>query len=886
MALLRMASRRLLALFRRNRLEASLDEELRVHLEMLVEENIRRGMAPEEARYAALRSFGGVEQAKEEYRDQRGLPMLETLAQDIRSGFSQLRRNPAFAAVAILTLALGIGANTAIFSVVYAVLLKPLPFRSPGQLVRVFEANDRAGISAEGCSYLEIQEWQRQNNVFSGMTAVQAHELTLTGRGEPSVVRVSDVTANFFSVMGVPPLLGRTFLPEDGEQGAAPVAVLSEGLWRSRFGADPDLIGRTIDLDKRSFTVIGVMPRDFRFELDGRGGQLWIQIVQDPDFGPLAKRPNVDFFTAIARLKPTLSLAQGRAEMESLGNRLMQQYHPGDEGRTIRIASLREAFTEDASAPLLLLLAAVGLVLLIACANVANLLLARATSRAKEFAVRAALGAGRARILRQLLTESAVLGLLGAAVGLALAYWGVQGLSGLIPPSFPRAGSIRVDGWVLAFALVLSLGASLLFGVAPALFAADPRLHASLQESAGRPGEGKGRRQARNLLVTAEVALAMVLLVGVGLLIRSFAALLSVNPGFDTRKILKAVVSLPRFQYSTPQQWITFSNEVQARIQTEPELRDAAIGLPMPLADQPCNLSFSIVNGPSLPPGRSNTADYVSVSPNYFQVMGIPLLRGRYFSEGDAMPTPRVAIISDALARLYFPHQDPLGRQLIFGFPPDGDVKREIVGVVGDVRDAALNQAPGPMMYVPFAQAPLWGVGLVIKTSSSADAAARAIRQKVHEVDRDLPVTDIGWMSEAVDRSLGQARLRTWLLGLFGAMALVLAAAGIFGVISYSVSCRTHEFGIRMALGATEREILRMVLKQALRLALAGAGAGIVVALGLTQLISSLLYGVRPRDPATLVVLALLLTGTALLAAYLPARRATQVDPMAALRHE
>jgi putative ABC transport system permease protein len=345
-------------------------------------------------------------------------------------------------------------------------------------------------------------------------------------------------------------------------------------------------------------------------------------------------------------------------------------------------------------------------------------------------------------------------------------------------------------------------------------------------------------------------------------------------------------VSLPRFQYSTPQQWITFSNEVLARIQADPDLRDAAVALPLPLADGCANLPFRIANSPPLPAGRISTADYVSVSPEYFHLVGIPLLRGRYFGREDAMSTPRVAIISEALARLYFPHQDPLGQRLIFGFPPDGDVKREIVGVVGDVRDASLNQTPGPMMYVPFAQAPLWGVGLVIRTSSNASTAARAIRLKVHEVDRDLPVTDIQWMSEAVDASLTQTRLRTWLLGLFGAMALALAAAGILGVVSYSVSRRTHEFGIRMTLGATEREILRLVLKEALRLALAGVGAGVVAALGLTRLISSLLYGVRPRDPVTLVVLPLLLTGTALLAAYLPARRATQVDPIAALRHE
>jgi len=876
------------SLFKRRRVEQELSDEVRFHVERLVEEKVARGMTPAEARYAALRELGGVEQIKEECRDMRRVNYIENFLQDVRYGWRQLRRNTGFTAVAVVTLALGIGANTAIFSVVYAVLLKPLPFRSPGQLVRVFEANDRAGIPGSGCSYFEFQEWQRQNHVFSGMAAVSAHELNLTGRGEPMVVRVGDVTADFFSVLGVAPLAGRAFLPADDAQGAAPVVVISEDLWRNRFGADPGLIGSNIDLDKRSFTVVGVMPGNFRFSFfeEGLSRQLWIPILQDPLFSGVAESPTVHFFTALARLKPGVSAKQGEAEMDALAKRLWQRYRPGEEGWAIRTASLREAVTGDASTPLLMLLAAVGLVLLIACANVANLLLARATSRAKEFAVRAALGAGRARVLRQLLTESAVLGLLGVALGIGLAYWGARGLTGLLPPSFPRAESIGVDGSVLAFALFLSLGASLLFGVAPAFFAADSRLQTSLQESAGRPGEGKGRRRARNLLVTAEVALAMVLLVEAGLLIRSFAALMSVNPGFETRKILKAEVPLPRFQYSIPQQWVTFSNELLGRVQAEPDLHDAAVAVPLPLADQSSSLGFSIVDAPPARAGNSSTADYVAVSPNYFRVVNIPLLRGRYFSQQDAMSTPRVAIISDELARTYFPHQDPLGRQLTFGFPPDSNVKREIVGVVGDVRDTALNQRPGPMMYVPFAQAPFWGVCLVIKTSSSASAVAQAIRQQVREVDPDLPVTDIGWMSDAVDASLGQTRLRTWLLGLFGAMALALAAVGVFGVISYSVSRRTHEFGIRMALGASENEIRRLVLREALRLALAGVAAGIAVALGLTRLISSLLFGVRPTDPATLIVVPLLLTGFALLAAYLPARKAARVDPMVALRYE
>jgi predicted permease len=889
MSRLRVAAARVRALLVRKGLEENLDEELRAHLDLLTEENLQRGMQAEDARYAALRSFGGVERVKEEYREQRGLPMLETLGEDVRYGFRQLRRNPGFTLVAILTLALGIGANTAIFSAVYAVLLKPLPFRNAGRLVRVFEANDRAGITGTGCSYLEFRDWQRQSNVFSEMAAVAAHELNLTGRGEPMVVRVGDVTSEFFTVLGVEPMLGRAFVAADDQPGAASVVVLSYDLWRSRFGADPSLVGTNIDLDKRSFTVIGVMPARFRFSFfdEGPSRQLWIPTVQDPLFGPPTTQPGQHLFTALARLKAGISEAQAEAEMQTVGNRLWPEFRPGDKGWAIRTASVREAVTGDeASTPLLVLLAAVGLVLVIACANVANLLLARATSRAREFAVKAALGASRGRILRQLLTESAVLGLLGAALGIALAYWGVRGLSGLLPPSFPRADSIGVDGWVLAFALVLSLGASLLFGAAPALFAADPRLHTTLQESAGRPGEGQQRRRARNVLVTAEVALAMVLLIGAGLLIRSFAALMSVDPGFETHQILRAEVQLPRFQYSTPQQWVAFSNEALARIQSDPDLKDTAEILPMPIADQQVNLPFSIVNGPPLPPGRNITADYATISPNYFQVMGVPLLRGRYFSARDVMSSPRVVIISKEFARRYFPHRDPVGQQLVFGFLSDPSMKREIVGVVGDTRDVALSQPPGPALYVPFAQAPLWGVGLVTKTTASASSATQAIEAKVHEVDRDLPVTDVEWMTQVVDASLGQVRLRTWLLGLFGAMALILAAAGIFGVISYSVSRRTHEFGIRMALGASAGDITRIVLREAWYLTIVGVAVGTAVALALARLISSLLFGVGPSDPVTLVALPVLLAGTALVAAYLPARRATMADPVAALRSE
>jgi putative ABC transport system permease protein len=536
--------------------------------------------------------------------------------------------------------------------------------------------------------------------------------------------------------------------------------------------------------------------------------------------------------------------------------------------------------------PLLVLLGAVGLVLLIACANIANLLLTRATSRAREIAVRTTLGAGRARIVRQLLSETAVLGLLGGAVGIALAYWGVLGLSSLLPPSMPRVNAIRVDNGVLGFALILSAIACGVFGLAPARFAANADAHASLREGGLRAGESGGRRRARNVLAAGEIAVAMVLLVAAGLLLRSFARLVSVNPGFDAQRVVKADISLPRFQYSTPQQWTAFSTELLARLQAQPGLRDSAVVVPAPIADGRVNLGFDIAGVPRASAGSSRTANYVSVSPDYFRVMAIPLLRGRRFDEHDISTASRVTVISEAMARVYFPNQDPLGQRLTFGFPPDGGIVRDIVGVVGDVRDMSLGQGPGPMMYVPYAQAPFWGANLVVKSTLSPAVVAAAIRQEVRRLDADLPVTGVAALPDLLDASVAQPRFRSILLGLFAAMALVLAATGVFGVVSYSVSRRTNEIGIRVALGASRRAILRMVLRETLLLVVAGLALGVPGALAASRLFEHLLFGVSGHDPATLAGVAVTLAAAAALAAYVPARRATRVDPLVALRHE
>ncbi|HEV2389004.1 MAG TPA: ABC transporter permease [Candidatus Acidoferrales bacterium] len=873
-------------LFGRRKADEELSEEIRFHVERKTEELAAGGMPPEAARRAALVELGGAEQAMERCRDQRKLNWVQDFLQDLRYGLRLLRKSPGFTAVAVATVALGIGANTAIFSVVNAVLLRPLPYPHADRLVRVFDAKPQEGIPETGTSYVDFAAWRDQNHVFSTMAAAQAHDLTLSGRGEPLAVHTAVVTPDLFSVLQVTPLAGRAFVAEDGKKGATPVVILSENFWRSRFGGDRRVIGQTIELDKRAFTVVGIMPEYVRYPLQTPSEDVWVPLAQDPLFGPWMARPGGHWVSVVARLNPGVGPTQAQAEMAAIQARLGKQHPEQDAGWTVRIVPLDEVLVGDVKGALLILLGAVGLVLLIACANLANLLLARATSRAREIGVRTALGAGRTRIVRQLLTESAALGMLGGAAGILLAWWGVRGLRSLLPPDLPAIHPVQVDGWVLAFGLALSVAASFVFGLAPALFASGSRVQPNLREGAGRAGESGGRKRARRLLAAAEIALAMVLLAGAGLLIRSFQALVSVNPGFDARHLVKADSQLPQYQYSTPQQWVAFSDGLLARVRAEPGLRDTAVAVPLPLVSGFVNLGFTVVGNPPLPPGTVIDADYAAVSPEYFRVMGIPLLRGRWFNRQDSPSAPKVAIISDAMARQYFPKGNELGRHMHFGFPPNGDTDREIVGVVGDVRDQDLRQAPGPMMYVPFDQAPFWGAELVTRSGLDPASIAGAIRRDVATIDKDLPVADVTSMSAAISDSVAQPRFRTLILGMFGAMALLLAAVGIFGVISYSVSCRTHELGLRMALGATQASLLRLVLGESARLVLAGLAVGIPAALALTRFLATLLYGVRPADPATFIGVAILLVVAALAACSAPARRAMRVDPMTALRHE
>jgi putative ABC transport system permease protein len=884
MRIFRIVKRRFHAVLNRSTADAELQSEIEIHIQQLTREGIATGMNESDARAAALREFGALDQIKEECRDTRRVGGIQDIARDLRYGIRMLRQSPGFTAVAVLTLALGIGGNTAIFSMVDAVLLRPLPYPDPDQLVLMFQVPQKRPDALSGISFRDFEECRARNRVFSEIAGNTFHDLTLTGSGEPSIVNTADVTPEIFALLNAKPVAGRTLLPDDGNPGAAAVAVLSENLWRSRFGADPNLIGKSIALDMRSFTVVGILPASFRYPEGAPRQDVWISVRQDPLFGPLTSRPGVRLLGVIGRLKPGVSLTEAQAEMNTVGARLAQDFPAEDSGFTIRIRPYRQAVVRNVKPALLILLSAVGLLLLMACANIANLQLSQATARGREIAVRIALGASRARIVRQLLTESALLGLLGGGAGVLLAIFAVRILQPFLPAEVIQISSIHVGGPVLVFALLLSLLAVLSFGLAPALLATSSNLHANIKDGGERTGP-PGGRHARSFLAIAEISLAVVLLVGGGLLMRSFALVTAVNPGFDPNNVTEAEVSLPQFEYSTPQQWTAFSNELLTRLHALPGFQDSALAAPLPMDRQgQASFPFTIVGDPPLPAGKSITADYATVSPDYFRVMRIPLLRGRFFSEQDSPGSPHVAIIGETLAQRYFPNQDPVGRNMRFGFPPNSNVSREIVGVVGDVRDVALSQNPGPTMYVPFAQAPLYGGEIVVRSSLSTASAAAAIRQAVHSIDKNLPVTDVLPFPDALGQSVSRERFRTFLLGSFSAIALVLAAVGIFGVTSYSTSQRTREIGIRMALGAERGEVLRLILRDAAKLALTGLGLGVVFALLLTRWIASLLYNVSATDPVTFTAVAILLFCVAIAACYIPARRAMRVDPIIALR--
>jgi predicted permease len=800
---------------------------------------------------------------------------MQTLWHDLRYGARTLAKSPAFAAVAVLSLALGIGANTAIFSVVDAVLLRPLPYRDPARLVAVLHDGWKPVAPAN------FLDWREQNRTFEAMAAAQVWGPSLTGRDRPEELHALRLSANMFRVLGVEPSLGRTFAEGEDEPGRDRVVVLGDGIWRRRFGADPRIVGQTVTLDGESYTVVGVMPHGFQFApFWATKAELWSPLA----LGARASDRRGQSLRVFARLKDGVTREQAQADMEAINRRLAEAYPEANKGLTVSVDSLHEKAVGRARPALLLLLGAVGFVLLIACANVANLMLARGAARRKEMAVRLALGASRLRVVRQLLTESVMLALLGGAAGLLIAVWGVAALVALGPEVLPRAQGVGLDARVLSFTLALSVATGLLFGLAPALQTTKPDLNESLKDRSRGATAGRKRDRVRRLLVVAEVALSLVLLVGGGLMLRSFLRLTSVDPGFDPRGVLTMTVPLNGSGHKTDAERAAFFEQLLTQVRALPGVKSASAINHLPLGGDVWTLGFKVEGQPEPPPGQKPGAVYRVILPDYFRAMGAALVEGRDFDARDDARGAAVVIVNESLARAAWPGLDPLGKRITVS---DETNPREVVGVVRDLKQGEWAAEPKPEMYLPHAQAASpSGMTLVVRAAGDPLKLAPAVQSRVWAIDKSLPVSGVMSMEEVISGAVGPQRLNALLLGVFAAAALLLAVVGIYGVMSYTVAERTHEIGLRMALGAEGRDVLRMVVGQGLALASVGLAVGLAGALALTRLMSGLLYGVSATDPLVFGGVALVLTLAALLASYLPARRATKVDPMVALRYE
>jgi predicted permease len=811
---------------------------------------------------------------------------MSSSLQLVRHAARRLRRSPGFTAVVLLTLALGIGANTAIFTVVNAVLLRPLPYREPSRLVVVdHEYPDLKGLLA-GVSAPGSVEYRARTGIFADAAAVTGWGANLTGRGEPERVVGARVSGGFFNTLGVAPARGRVLRADEDAPGREHVVVLSDGFWRDHFGADPGVVGRTVSLSGESYEVVGVMPTTFRDPFD-RTVQFWRPLALAPDAFADSRRTN-EFLAFVGRLKPGIDEARAQSALRSFATRLKAQfpdYYPTT--WTLRATPLRDKGTGGVRTGLLVLLGAVGFVLLTACANVASLLLARAASRSGEVALRTALGAGRRHLVGQFLTESLLLALGGGALGVALAAGGVQALRVLAPPSLPM-DDVRLDVVVLAFAAVVSVATGVLFGLAPALQASAAELRGALT-GGGRGAVGdRAAQAARHALVVAEVALALVLLAGAGLLVKSFARLQGVDPGFAPEQVLTARLSLPQTKYPSDTAWRAFFDRAAERVAAVPGVRGAGFTSGLPFGGGASTRSFTVEGFQPRPNEMGPWGDFRVVSPGYFEALRVPLRRGRAFGPQDRADAPPVAVIDDELAHRYWPNADPVGKRVTFGNTSPGSSPQwiEIVGVVGHVKHDGLDGESRTQLYLPLAQSPMPQMALVVRTTGEPLQALRAVRAAVAEVDPDQPLARVRTMSDLVDASVGPRRLSMLLLALFSALALLIACVGLYGLMAYAVAQRRREMGVRIALGAARTHVLGLVLRQGLGLTLAGTGLGAVAALGLTRLMRSQLYGVDAGDPTTLAAAAALLVGVSALAAAIPAVRATRVDPVDALRND
>jgi predicted permease len=814
---------------------------------------------------------------------------METLFKDFRYGIRSLLKRPGFTSIAVITLALGIGANTAIFSVVDAVLLRPLPFHDPERLVTLWERNPKQGYEQNPPAAGNFADWRDQNRVFSQMAIyAPSRKFNLAVEDQPERIIGAAVSASLFELLGVNPVQGRVFSSAEEQPGRDQVVLISHDLWQRRFATDRNPVGKTITLDNKGYTIVGVMPEGFQFP-GGSGtvlrtftappAEVWVPLTLDAE--ALRQRSSHSLF-AIGRLKPGITVEQAAAEMDVIQQRLEQQYPTFYVGSNVRLIPLAEQVVGPARRPILVLWGAVVFVLLIGCVNVANLLLSRSASRKKEIALRAALGAGRVRIIRQLLTESLLLSFAGGIAGALLAAWGVHVLSAIVPTNFPRREEISIDVSVLGFTLFISILTSVIFGLAPALQSTKVDLTEALKVGGKGSGTGAGRQRLRGLLVMAETALALVLLIGAALMIQSFLRLQHVSPGFKTDHVLTMELSLPANKYPREQR-PAFFHDLLERSRVLPGVQAVAAAKHLPLTGD--NMNFAVnIEGRPFPPGKSPGADCRFVTPEYFKALEIPLIKGRRFSDSDGPQAPSVLLINEATVRRYFPNEDPLGKRLVLGI---NGFTGEIVGVVGDVKHTGLDEKTNEEVYAAYAQAPFWtDMTLIVRTADDPMGVAGAVSNEIRALDKQVPIARVRTMETIAAESVAQPRFRTLLLGLFGIAALVLAAVGIYGVMSYAVTQRTHEIGIRMALGAQVGDVRRLVIGNGMTLALIGVAMGLAGAFALTRLMGTLLFGVKPTDPPTFAAVSVGLIVVALLACYVPARRATKVDPLVALRYE
>jgi putative ABC transport system permease protein len=872
----------------RRRNDERLYEEIEEHIAHQTEEYLRAGLPPDQARRQAILKFGAAESIKEDYRDERGLPFIDDLLQDMRYGLRMLRKSPGFTAIAILTLALGIGANTAIFSFVYGVLLAPLPYHDASRLVVLNETTPRVGMIS--VSYPNFVDWRAQSHSFSQMAYVEQVSFNLAGAtvSQPENIQGDSVSPNFLSMLGVRPFLGRDFEPAEGNSGTERVLLLGYQLWQSHFGSDPNVVGRSIALDGNDFLIVGVLPPDYR-SLDKIDVMLPLGVWTTNNTGA-ANRGNRGDSTVVGRVAQGTSFAQARAEMEGIASRLAKEYPEDNDQFGVQLRPIRDAFAGNLRTEILVLFAAVMFVLLIASANVANLFLVRGAARTKEIALRMAFGASRSRIIRQLLTESFVLALLGGALGLAFAFAGIRLIARLIPQDTLMGATIGLNGAALLFTAGVVVLAAFVFGMAPAVHWAKRDVQGELKEGGRTSSVGAAQNRLRGFLAIAEISLALVLLAGAGLMLKSLYRLIKVNPGFQTDRVLTMEMYLSSQRYSKDPAVLNFWRRVLDGVRALPGVESAALGNHIPLTDSHGRTDITI-EGMALPkPGGFPHPDTHAVSSDYVRTLGMVLERGRTFTDADNQTSPEVALVNDKLARQFWPNDDPIGKRFMWGrFNPASKTPPKwvtVVGVVGDTKMYGLANPSRLEVYSPVEQDAENDMDLLVKSRLDPSALTSEIRSVVAAVDKDQPIFAIATMNKIVSNGVSAPRLILVLLGLFSVLAVILAAIGIYGVISYSVAQRTHEIGVRMTLGAQRTDILRMILGQGGKIALVGIVIGMVAAFALTRLMSGLLFSVSAGDPATFAAVAALLVLVALFACYIPARRAIRVDPMVALRYE